>query len=119
MTIQGWVRVRKASGLVGYGALTMLRLLTCTLLLICAFASSTTWGDGRRVVRLPVEERTTVHVGDYVVVAIPSNLRYHVGLAGNPLLPARLSGHRGELVYRAVSVGSAALVLSPVVPSGQ
>ena len=97
----------------------MRRTVICTLLTLGALTFATSQGDRHRVVKLPVEERTILHIGDFAIAPIPSDFGYHVDLAGNPLLPARLSGHRGELVYRAVSVGLAALVLSPVVPRGQ
>jgi hypothetical protein len=106
----------------------MLRTLTYSVFLLVLLTAVGTRGDSPRVVTLAPERTTAVHVGDYAVVVIPPDHIYdharHQGKRGLPagggaLVTARLRGHRGELVLRAVRPGPAAFVVSPDVPDGE
>ncbi len=93
--------------------LMMLRMLICTLFMWGTFASSTSRGDDRRVVKLSLEGTSAVHVGDYAIATIPSDHIYDKARHGKPpfargaILPARLSeGYYDKFAYRAVHSGN-------------
>ena len=83
--------------------------LCCALLISLPLWASTT--DG---VLLVPERRVSVHVGQTVVLQMPSERHYSVKAAGSALIPVKHSPQKGTAVYRAAHAGLETLILTPV-----
>jgi hypothetical protein len=92
--------------------------------LIVAFAlglgSGHAWRPDKPI-KLTVEKRITLRVGESAVLQIPSDRRYShfrgdVG-GGNAVAIVRQSGRK--VLYRAVQPGNSVIVISPEVPKGE
>jgi hypothetical protein len=106
----------------------MSRTLMCAALLLALLTAIETRGDSRRVITFSLEQTTTLHVGDFAVLTVPPDHIYDrarrqekagLPVGGGALVTARLRGHRGEPVFRAVRPGPAAFVIGPDVPDGE
>ena len=67
----------------------------------------------QKFVKLILEKRTTLDVGQFAVLTIPSKRRYSVSTAGGVLLPVR-DKRKGRVVYRAVGPGLDTIVVTPM-----
>ena len=74
-------------------------------------------GDQVRYVRLALEDRTTLQVGQLAVLPIPIDHQYSIDGAGNALEQIRHSKH--TIVYRAARTGSQTIILTPEVANGE
>ena len=74
---------------------------------------STVHAQKQKYVKLILEKRTTLDVGQFAVFTIPSKRRYTVLTVGNVLLPVR-DKRKGRVVYRAVGPGLDTIVVTPI-----
>ena len=73
-------------------------------------------------VRLALEDRTTLHVGEIGALQMPSERQYMIGSAGSSLVLLKQEHQQGATVYfyRAVHTGNQTLVAAPAgLQSGQ
>ncbi|MBI3934528.1 MAG: hypothetical protein HY316_07520 [Acidobacteria bacterium] len=94
-------------------------ILFLALALGCSITSYAQSAD--KPVTLVLEERTTIHVGDFAELQIPPDSRYSkfsgYTVGGNVL--AFVSRSERTVLYRAVQVGKGVIVMSPDVPEGE
>ena len=74
---------------------------------------STVQAQKQKYVKLILEKRTTLDVGQFAVLTIPSKRRYTVSTVGNVLLTVR-DKRKGRVVYRAVGPGLDTIVVTPI-----
>lgn len=79
----------------------------------CALLISLPLWAGNRVLLVP-EHRVTVHVGQIVVLQMPSERRYAIEVAGSALMALKPSPQKGTAVYRSVHAGLETVILTPV-----
>jgi hypothetical protein len=79
--------------------------------------SGSAQSDTAPFVKLGLEERTTLRVGELAILSIPSDHHYSIEVAGNVLVPVRHS--RSKVLYRAVRPGLETVLLSPDVAKGE
>jgi len=86
------------------------------VLITLASGASTASARKNRYIPLPAEQRTTIHVGQSALLAIPSDYHYSIGESGHALAEARRS--RRGILFRGVKPGLETIILSPDVPDG-
>jgi hypothetical protein len=97
--------------------MVMLEMKLCCVVLLVA----TSYATNSASVRLKLEERTTLHVGQTAVLQMPSNREVSES-AGNALLFLKKlrQGGTASYLYRAVHFGNETLLVIPKrIPEGQ
>ena len=80
---------------------------------------SSAQSDKDRYVTLVREERTTLQVGQLVLLSVPSDHRDAIDSEGSALVLVHGKRRSDQVVYRAVRPGLETIVLGPVdIPSG-
>src|ERR1700674_1078438 len=97
----------------------MSRAIICLLVAISALPASSAQSDKDRYVRLVLEQRTTLQVGQLALLSVPSDHRYGIDSEGSALVLVHGKRGRNQVWYRAVRPGLETIVLGPVdIPSG-
>jgi hypothetical protein len=95
-----------------------MRLVIIVVVAMGILLPGTAHAQKQRFVKLILEERTTLDVGQFAVLTIPSKRRYTVSTAGDVLLPVP-NKRKGRVVYRAVGPGPDTIVVTPIdMPAG-
>src|ERR1700676_5403940 len=98
---------------------SMQRAVCILALALGCLISSDVWSAAKPIT-LVQEERTTLRVGDFAVLHIPSDTRYlrsEAGGAWSDVL-VRIRHSRHDVTFRAVRPGSGVIIISPNVPKG-
>ena len=90
-----------------------MRLGIIVVLALGILLPGTAHAQKKKFVKLILEKRTTLDVGQFAVLTIPSKRRYTVSTAGNVLSTVR-DKRKGRVVYRAVGPGLDTIVVTPI-----
>jgi hypothetical protein len=110
--------LRTLQSKIPYGRKHWQRLFAlCALLLASVSVLYSTVSAKEQYIKLALEDRTTLQVGQLAVLSIPSDHPYRINPAGEALELVRHSKSRA--VFRAVHTGQETILLSPEVPKGE
>src|ERR1700730_5225061 len=95
------------------------RMIICLLVALRALPANSAQSDKDLYVKLVLEERTTLQVGQLAMLSVPSDHRYAIDSEGSALVLVHGKRRRNQVVYRAVRPGLETIVVGPVdLPSG-